>query len=56
MNTVKTFYGEDYDATVYTNGGTYHKVIVEHIDDGSREIHKFFNRDKAIAFAKGAAK
>lgn len=53
---IETFYGENFDASIFTNGGTYHKVVVENIDDGSREIRKFFSRAKAYRFAEGATK
>lgn len=53
---IKTILGENFDAMIYTNGGTYHKVIIESIDDGSREVRKFHSREKAFKFAEEATK
>ncbi len=52
----KSFMGDKYDATIYTNGGTYHKVIIEDSVEGEVvETRKFFSRDKATDFAERAA-
>lgn len=50
-----TFYGEFYDATVYSSGGTYHKVRVENIETGQPIERKFYSRVKAVAFAEATA-
>jgi len=42
------------DASIYTNGGTYHKVIVDTLWDNGhheREVAKCFSRSKAITIA-----
>lgn len=51
---IDTLYGKDRDAEIRSNGGTYHKVIVEDIDDGSRVVKRFYSREKAYAFARQA--
>jgi len=49
--------GEDFDVIVYTNGGTYHKVKIENIDNGETvKIKKFHSRAKAMAYAEKEAR
>lgn len=55
LTLLTTYYGDDFDAAVYTTGGTYHTVFVTNIDDGSSTEHRFQSRAKAVAFAEGAA-
>lgn len=51
-----SFMGDKYDTTIYTNGGTYHKVVVEDAEEGGIvETRKFFDRFKARQFARMTA-
>ena len=53
---LKDFLGENFSATIYTNGGTYHKVIVVNVVDGSLETRRFYSRAKAWKFAEEQAR
>jgi hypothetical protein len=54
---IEEYLGDKYDASVWTNGGTYHKVVIEDsINGGILEERKFYSRWKASHFAKWAAK
>ena len=52
MQIIHSIIGNEYDATVYTNGGTYHKVMIENVEDGRTEYFKFYSRSKAFKFAE----
>ena len=54
LSLLTSFYGDDFDVNVYTNGGTYHTVFVRSVEDGSATEHRFHSRAKALAFAKRA--
>jgi len=56
LTRLTSFYGDDFDVDVFTNGGTYHTVIVTNFDDGSWKEHQFYNRAKALAFAEDSSR
>lgn len=55
LTLLASYYGDEFDVSVYTNGGTYHTVFVRSVEDGSATESRFHNRAKALAFAERAA-
>lgn len=55
LTQINQYLGMEVDATVYTNGGTYHKVIVENNMTGETTTKVFHNRQKAFTYAKTAS-
>lgn len=51
LTVIREYTGEVLDSTVYTNGGTYHKVIVENNLTGDATTKTFRSRGKAFYYA-----
>ena len=56
MTLVKRFLGNEIDASVYTNGGTYHKVDCHSMVSGEYWSKNFHSRAKALAYAEATYK